>query len=62
MPIKLKSPPLGTLKWGDFNFPGMAAFKVEVPPHFKHKSEVHAGLSQLYAVCGATYNVKHKTY
>ena len=27
------SPPTcGTLKWGDFSFPGMAACKVEVPP------------------------------
>ena len=32
MPGELKSPPLGTLKWGDFNFTGTAACKVEVPP------------------------------
>ena len=39
MPGELKSPPLGTLKWGgDFNFTGIAACKVEVPPRFKHKS------------------------
>ena len=25
-------PPLRTLKWGDFRFPGMAAWKVEDPP------------------------------
>ena len=38
MPGKLKSPLLGTLKWGNFSFPGMAACKVGVPLHFKHKS------------------------
>ena len=41
VPIKLKSPPLGTLKWGDFNFACMPACKVEV-------WGIHAGPTQLY--------------
>ena len=37
---------VNTIMAGLISFPGMAAWKVEVPPHFKHKSGgVHAGLS-----------------
>ena len=47
VPGELKSPPTWNLEvGGDFNFTGIAACKVEVPPHFKHKSGgVHAGLT-----------------
>ena len=48
MPGKLKSPPLRTLKWGDFSFPGMAACKVVVPLQAQVWG-LHAGPTQL---CG----------
>ena len=48
-PGKLKSPPLGTLKWGGLSRHG--CLQSWSPPHFKHKSGgVHAGPTHLY-VC-----------
>ena len=50
MPGELKSPPLGTLKWGGTSTLQAAMLGKLKSPYFKHKSGgVHAGPTQLYS-------------